>query len=139
MSNPIARNLRRTHPTLFRLSLALGAIYIGSGSNILLNGSNSAMQQPQQEALIHLLGAVPIGLFSIILGLLHFVGIFGKNYKATMLAYEVGMAYLSIWAVSYLFIVPVRPNLAITGFIGVFSFMYLTLGAIKERTDVHND
>lgn len=138
MTNPVALNLRKTRPTLWALSLALGTIYAVSGFNILLNPVELLLQQPQQAVLVGFLGAVPVGVFSVALGVLHLIGIFGKRYDATMAAYLIGMGYLSAWGISYLFVFPVRPNLAIVGFIGIVAFIFLTLQAIKERVQVHN-
>lgn len=139
MTNPIAKNLPVTRPMLWSFSLALGSIYILSGLNLFMNDTEQIiLQQPQQAVMLHVFGHILLGIFSILLGLLHFYGILGKNYRATILAYEIGMGYLSAWAVSYLFIIESRPNLAIQGFIGIGVFIGLTLSAIKERTQVHN-
>lgn len=139
MSNAIARNLHKTHPTLFRLSLFLGVIYVLSGLDIFRSPIEEiVLRQPQSVILIGVLGKQAIGIISILLGLTHFYGLYRKSYKATMTAYIAGMAYLAMWSLSYFFLIPNRPGAVSAGLSATLGMMYLTMGAIRERIAVHN-
>lgn len=139
MSSPLARNLRKTRPMLWSFSLALGLIYVASGLSLITDSvADITLKQPQQVILIGVLGAVPLGIFSLLLGITHFVGILGSSYRATMAAYYGGMFYLTVWSVSYLYLIPSRPGATAAGLAGTLTFILLTLAAIKERVEIHN-